>query len=102
MSGKKKNKENKKPEEVPEELPPHLRPLTVEDLKDYSASTTVDPSTLQFQVDVVNVVEGRVPISDFPPDYQQRIENYYRFSGAYPGTIGGMIAQASVGRMGKG
>ena len=97
-----KKKDNKKPKEILPEVPEHLRPLTVEDLRDYSAATGTDPSTLQLQVDVINVAEGRVPISNFPQDYQQKIENYYRFSGATPGTIQGMIAQASVGRMGKG
>jgi hypothetical protein len=35
----------------------------------------------QLQVDVINVLEGRVDISSFEPTYQERIKNYYRFSG---------------------
>ena len=39
------------------------------------------PDIAQLQVDVINVLEGRVPISSFEPLYQNKIKNYYRFSG---------------------
>jgi len=39
--------------------------------------------TLQLQTDVANVVEGRVPITNFPPERQEQIVNYYRFSADY-------------------
>jgi len=38
-----------------------------------------DITTLQ--IDVINVLEGRVLITSFDPLYQERIKNYYRFSG---------------------
>jgi hypothetical protein len=36
--------------------------------------------TLQLQTDAANVVEGRVSITNFTPEYQEKIKNYYRFS----------------------
>jgi hypothetical protein len=57
-----------------------LPPLTVEDLYDSSEFFVIPPDILQLQVDTLNVVEGRVPIGNFSPEYQQKIMNYYRFS----------------------
>ena len=34
----------------------------------------------QLQVDVINVFEGRVELSSFSDEYQEKIKNYYRFS----------------------
>jgi len=39
------------------------------------------PDIFQLQIDVINVLEGRVEISTFDAAYQERIKNYYRFSG---------------------
>jgi len=36
----------------------------------------------QLQVDVINVLEGRVDISTFSEDYQSKIKHYYQFSGS--------------------
>jgi hypothetical protein len=36
--------------------------------------------TLQLQKDVLDVYEGRVDITTFPEEYQERIKNYYRFA----------------------
>ena len=36
--------------------------------------------TLQFQTDVINLVEGRVEPTSFDPEYRRQLENYYRFS----------------------
>jgi len=57
-----------------------LPPLTVNDLYDSSEYFVIPPDILQLQTDAVNVLEGRVPLSSFTPEYQGRIANYYRFS----------------------
>lgn len=57
-----------------------LQPLTKEDLADYSA-LAIPSDELQLQVDCINVLEKRVPIESFSPDYQKKIKDYYRFSG---------------------
>lgn len=38
------------------------------------------PDVIQLKLDTANVVEGRVPISNFPPEYQEKIKSFYRFS----------------------
>lgn len=38
------------------------------------------PDTQKLQLDMINVVEGRVPIETFEPEYQKKIKDYYRFS----------------------
>ena len=65
---------------LPPEFDPKL-PYTVADLDDDLNYLPIDADTLQLQVDTLNVYENRVSIDTFPPDYQQKIENYYRFSG---------------------
>lgn len=40
-----------------------------------------DPDVIQLKVDVVNVIEGRVLIESFTPEYQKKIKDYYRFYG---------------------
>jgi hypothetical protein len=39
-----------------------------------------DPATLQLATDMINVVEGRVPLESFPIEYQEKIKSFYRFS----------------------
>lgn len=40
---------------------------------------------LQFQTDVVNLIEGRVDPESFDPEYRKQLETYYRFSATnYP------------------
>jgi len=56
------------------------KPLTEADLNDDLATLEIPPDTLQLQVDMLNVVQGLVNIDTFPPDYQEKIKNYYRFS----------------------
>ena len=34
----------------------------------------------QLQADCINVVEGWVALDTYPPDYQQKIKDYYRFT----------------------
>ena len=43
----------------------------------------------QLRVDCVNVLEGRVNINTFDPEYQEKIKFYYRFYGTqYASNIG--------------
>ena len=58
----------------------HKVPLTKDDLRDGSNALPIPESTLQLQVDTLNVIEGRVSLSTFPEDYRKKILNYYRFS----------------------
>jgi len=60
--------------------PYDLPPLTEGDLDDDTNTFALSSDTLQLQVDVLNVTSGRVDINTFPPDYQIKIKNYYRFS----------------------
>lgn len=39
-----------------------------------------DPSAIQLATDAINVVENRVDINTFPPEYQQKIRSWYQFS----------------------
>ena len=63
--------------------PPHL--LSPLPLPDNAAPWNADPliipaDVIKLQNDTINVVEGRVPIHSFPPDYQEKIKAYYRFT----------------------
>lgn len=40
----------------------------------------IDDETLQLATDMINVVEGRVDIHTFAPDYQKKIKSFYQFS----------------------
>jgi hypothetical protein len=40
----------------------------------------IPDETVQLGTDVINVLEGRVPLSSFNPVYQIKIKNFYRFS----------------------
>ena len=76
-------------------------PLTADDLRGESL-TAVARSTLQFQADVINVMEGRVKIDTFSPDHQRKIKNYYRFAPVSIGSPAGEIATKGAQRVGKG
>ena len=39
------------------------------------------PEVVQLQLDLVNVLEGRVDINTFPKEYQDKMKNYYKFYG---------------------
>jgi len=67
--------------------PPRV-PLTKADLNDDTNYLPIPDDTLQLQVDMLNVVENRVPLDSFPPDYQTQIINYYRFSAFRQNTTG--------------
>ena len=47
----------------------------------------------QLRIDAVNVLEGRVDIKTFDPDYQEKIKNYYRFSATRYGSKYGLVAK---------
>lgn len=63
---------------IPDSSPNVL--ITVDDLKDDANYLPIPPDTLQLQADTLNVIQGNVSINNFPPEYQQKILNYYRFS----------------------
>jgi len=52
----------------------------VADLNDDVSYLIIPPDTLQLQADTINVLEGRLPISNFSLERQEQIKNYYRFS----------------------
>jgi len=54
------------------------------------------PDTLQLEVDTINVMEGWVDINTFPPDYQQKIKNFYRFSATKHMSNDGTIAKMTT------
>lgn len=70
-----------------------LPPLTVDDLQDDNAVLPIPPDIIQLQTDTANVVEGRVPIDNFSPEYQERIKAYYQFSASYSSSKNPHIAQ---------
>ena len=80
-----------------------LPPLTIESISDYVPPVgSMVEKTLQLQVDVLNVLENRVDISTFSPEYQKKIDNYYRFSPVSSSGQAGRIAMMSATRSGKG
>jgi hypothetical protein len=46
----------------------------------------------QLRIDATNVLEGRLDIETFDPDYQKKIKDYYRFSATRYGSRYGKIA----------
>ncbi|MFA7219875.1 MAG: hypothetical protein WC119_05175 [Synergistaceae bacterium] len=65
----------------------NLMPLTPEEIgRATNVPTNTSPhcpppDILQLQTDTINVLEGRVEISSFELSYQERIKDYYRYSG---------------------
>ena len=46
-----------------------------------------DPAdVVQLQLDLLNVLEGRVSLGAFTPDYQNKLKNYYQFYGIRSST----------------
>jgi hypothetical protein len=58
----------------------NILPLTTSDLEDVS-EFAITKYELELQRDILNVLEGRVELNTFEPEYQERIKNYYRFHG---------------------
>jgi len=71
-----------------------LVPLTPDEVSWPNYPLTTEPDILQLQADTANVVEGRVPISDFDPAYAERIKTYYKTNGRRK-LIGGMASDSS-------
>lgn len=69
------------------------QPLTVKDLDDDQNYLVIPPDILQLQVDALNVLEGRVPISSFSPEYRQKMMAYYRFSANRQNTVTPKVAK---------
>jgi len=61
-------------------IPDTGQPITKEDLSFNPYPLEIPPDTLQLEVDCINVLEARVDINTFPPDYQQKIRDFWRFS----------------------
>lgn len=59
-----------------------LQPIETSQVFDENPLPTTQ-ADLQLAVDMMNVYEGRVPIESFPSEYQEKIKNFYRFSGTY-------------------
>jgi hypothetical protein len=58
-------------------------PYTLSDLTPQNPSYNPNdpPDVVQLQLDTLNVLEGKVDINTFSPDYRKRIQDYYRFYG---------------------
>ena len=68
-------------------------PLTEADLEDDQNVFEIPADVLQLQVDMLNVIEGRVELDTFDKEYQDKIVNYYRFSATRLNTNSGRIAK---------
>ena len=72
-------------------------PLPVPDWADQSEfnpfALIIPEDQLQLGVDMCNVVEGRVDISTFDPEYQQKIKDFYRFAARRQNSKSKSIAQ---------
>jgi hypothetical protein len=60
-----------------------LRPYEVSDVPPPTPDTMPQdpPDIVQLKVDIINVLEKRVSIDSFTPEYQEKIKNFYRFYG---------------------
>ena len=79
---------------IPEPLVP--RPLTKEDLIDYTNYLPIADSVLDLQADVLNVTQGRVDIESFPLEYQDKLRAYYQFSATRLNTDANKIAKRTI------
>lgn len=75
------------------------KPLTKEDLDDGLNFLPIPDDILQLQVDTLNVMEGRVDLSSFSPEYQQKIKDYYRFSAHKTNTSNYRVASRTFHTM---
>jgi len=64
-----------------------LKPiLTPEDIMYPNYPLPTPKDVLQTQADTANLVEKRVPASDYTPEYLLKLEGYYRFYGTRHST----------------
>lgn len=75
-----------------------LELIKPEDLKQGKTNTNED---LQLQADVINVYEKRIEISEFSPERQKQIKNYYRFSALPVGSLAASAHKGIATRSGK-
>jgi hypothetical protein len=47
----------------------------------------------QLRLDAMCVLEGKVDINTFEPEYQEKIKNYYKYAGRRYGSRYGLVAQ---------
>jgi len=73
-----------------------LPPLIPKDISYNPFALEIPPDVLQLQADALNVVEGRVSITDFDPEYQEKIKNYYRFAAIKQTSRSHNIAQRTI------
>jgi len=75
-----------------------LAPLTPDDVSWPNYPIATQPDILQLQANTANVVEGRVSIKDFDPEYAKRIKTYYKTNGRRH-LIGGMSSGGRTSRV---
>ena len=56
-----------------------LPPLTSSDFNFDTDPFPIPPDRIQLEADTINVLEGRVLISTFSPEYQLKIKHFYQF-----------------------
>ena len=49
----------------------------------YGFHLDLPPDIRQLHNDIVEVLEGRIDINTFDPEYQQRIKDYYKYSATF-------------------
>jgi len=74
-------------------------PLTKADLADDLNYFAIPEDTLQLQVDTLNVYQNLVALDSFPPEYQRKIQDYYRFSATRMNTDTSKPAQMTITTM---
>lgn len=72
-----------------------LAPLTKDDLAHNVFSLEIPADVLELQADSLNVEEGRVDLSSFDEERQQKIKDYYRFTARMHNSKSHHIAQRS-------
>lgn len=71
-------------------------PLVYSDLPPDPTALIEPPDVHQLKIDIINVEEGRVDIKSFSQDYQQKIINFYRFSGSAYTTKNSICAKRTT------
>ena len=56
----------------------------------------IEPDVKQLRLDAIEVLEGRLEISTFDEEYQQKIKDYYRFSATRYGSRYGKVAKRTI------
>jgi len=78
-------------------IPPQissLLPFSKDDMYPFDPSQLDIPADeLQIQADAINLLEGRVSIDSFTPEYAKKIKDYYRFSAFRQGSKQGNVAK---------